>query len=431
MGMDLGGLASAGGGLIDSAMGNITGLVNTFNRGLVGHGFQEQVAPAINDVTGHARDVGRWAEGFGNDVYNERAQAFRDNMSGYGDARAGNGVRGQATREGYAQDRTAMQGAVDYADRTVSPLLEHANDTYKTAQDQYAETKAKMAGATTDAVATAKEGLRRTMALGEGVLAGITDQVATGMVGLGSRLEAVNQDTETQATAAEAAGRPDMAASIRKRGAFASAKEMGDQSSKLRVMQSQMMTDARQKNMAMYQDANNTVVDTIAKTAGLEAGANATSVRNLIDAVATGNQAASLAIQGPLATRIQQATMGRTFARDLSSAISMDEQDVENHAINIDNQIGSNANQYMSTVITGVNTSLSALAALIQGHGAVAQILSGVQFNYTPGVGQAVNDYLQIQAANAEPPGPSGFDQAMGAVGTGAMTAMGVGSFMH
>ena len=429
MAMDIGALLSAGGGLADSVGANITSAVNAINRGIVGRGFQDAVIPTLNNDINHIRAQSGWFDDFGGNIYNQRREAFQQNMGGYQQAREGRGASATILRDNYQPAMQQMDEAVTYADQTINPLLDNARETYATAEQQYQDTKAKMAQATLDTVSTAREGLDRTLQLGEEALAGISDTVAAALTGVAGRLEGTAQDAETRAQQLEAAGDRAGAEQLRQAANFKMSQEVGNAANALNLEKSKLMTDARQKNMAMAQDANNTIVQAIANSAVNEAGANAASVRNLIDAVATGNQAASLAIQGPLATRIQRAAMGERFATNLAQATRMDMQDIENHAINVDNQISSNAQQYQNSVLTGIQTNLNALSYLLQGHGAVAQLLSGVQFQFTPGIGQAVNDYLQISAANQEPPGPNGWDHFSNATGAAATTALTLGMF--
>lgn len=421
MGKQDGNLLAPMGDLFDTGMSNITGLANTFNRALVGRGFQDAILPDLTRTTGHATDVGRWTEDFAGDTYDARRAAMEENMAGYGAARTGQGPRSTLAREGVEQSRSDYQGAIDYADKAIDPLLANSKEAYDLAKGQYVDTRAKMDASGREAVSTAREGLSRTMDAGKEVMAGIVDQVATGIAGASARMSDATEQAEVAAQQAEANGRPDVAASLRQRARMQSAQELGNESQKFRVIQSQMETDARQKNMALTSQATDTLIATISKTATDEAGADAGAIRNVIDAVATGNQAAGLAIQGPLAARIQAAASGERDTRLLMDAVGMDEEDITNHAINIDNMIGSNAQSYINNTLSGVQTQMQALSQLIQGHGAIAQILSGVQFTYTPGVSQAVSDYMQLQAADAQPPGPSGYDRAMGAAVPAAM----------
>lgn len=395
----LGGASTAA----DSMMGNIVGLANTFNRLLIGKGFEQATMPAVQQFNDRANDVGNWMQGRAGDAFNERRDAFNRNIAAVGSAQRGEGPMASIFRQNGQQDLAKFDEAVNYADSVVQPQLDNAQVAFNKATGQYEDTRRMMRDASTAAVSSAQTGLDRTLQEGGDVLSNIKDQVATGLKDISSSMESVNQDVEQQAQQLELAGQHGQAEALRARGRFTVSKQIGDQSGKLRVAQSQLETQARQTNMALNQQAQSALTSAILSSAGAEAGANAQSVQNLISAAAQGNQAAALAIQGPMGARIQRALAGERYTSNLAQATGQDVQLAQGLAFGVDAAMASQEHDYQQGVLGGLQTQLTALNSLVQGHLAVAGLLSAVQLSYNPTLGPAMNDYFSLSEAGRQP----------------------------
>ena len=68
------------------------------------------------------------------DFNNERRAEWQTNMAGYGDAAAGRGSYAGQIRDAYGTANQQAQEAVDYADRTIDPLVDNARGAFDTAK---------------------------------------------------------------------------------------------------------------------------------------------------------------------------------------------------------------------------------------------------------------------------------------------------------
>jgi len=425
MGLDFKALMGGGADLADGMMGNIVGLANTFNRLLIGKGFEQATMPAVQQFHDRANAIGGWMQDRAGDAFNERRDAFNRNLAEVGAARRGEGPMASIFRQNGEQDLGKFDEAVNYADSVVQPQLDNAQVAFNKATGQYEDTRRMMRDASTAAVSSAQTGLDRTLQEGVDVLSNIKDQVATGLKDISSSMESVNQDVEQQAQQLEQAGQHGQAEELRARGRFTVSKQIGDQSGKLRVAQSQLETQARQTNMALNQQAQSALTSAILSSAGAEAGANAQSVQNLISAAAQGNQAAALAIQGPMGARIQRALAGERYTSNLATAVGQDVQLAQGLAFGVDAAMASQEHDYQQGVMSGMQMQLGALNALVQNHLAVAGLLSAVQLSYNPTLGPAANDYFSLQAAGQQPDS-GGFDVGGFATGVGSAATLGL-----